>query len=117
MGKQFIFNDTVGFIKSLPAELLDAFRATIEEIKYSDLILHVVDISDPDYKNKMNAVEKILEDLDLVDGQMIHIFNKVDLIKDQTELDFKKKVHYKDIFTSAEHDFDAKDLLDRLLEL
>ncbi len=115
MGKHFIFNDTVGFINSLPVELFDAFRATIEEIKYSDLILHVVDISDPDYKDKMNAVERILEDLGLIQGQIIHIFNKIDLVTDKKELDFRKMMHYQDLFISAEHEFDAKLFLDKLL--
>ena len=64
---------------------------------------------------KMNAVEKILENLNLIDGEMIHIFNKIDLVKDKDELSFRKKVHYRDLFVSAEHQFDAKIFLDRLL--
>jgi GTP-binding protein HflX len=72
--------DTVGFIRDLPPELLEAFRATLEEIETSSLILHVVDASEPDYPERMTAVVEILEGLALGDIPRLVVYNKVDLL-------------------------------------
>ncbi|TGK23828.1 GTPase HflX [Leptospira stimsonii] len=76
--REIIISDTVGFIHDLPPELSNAFKATLEELGDSDLLVHVVDISNPDYKLQMEAVEKILEELDLSHIPMIQVFNKID---------------------------------------
>ena len=102
--KKIIISDTVGFIKELPKELIQAFKATIEEIKYSDIILHVIDSSDRDYLNKMKSVNTILDDLGLIKGKVIYLFNKIDLINKE-ELLFLKKFYPNALFTSAEKRF------------
>jgi GTP-binding protein HflX len=78
--REVLLADTVGFIRDLPPELLEAFRATLEEIETSSLILHVVDASQPDYRERMEAVIAILEDLELDDIPRLVVFNKADLL-------------------------------------
>lgn len=75
-----IITDTVGFIKDLPADLLVAFRATLEELESADLLLHVIDISNPRFENQILAVEKILRDLSLEDIPLLRVLNKSDLV-------------------------------------
>ncbi len=74
-----LVSDTVGFIRKLPHELVTAFRATLEEVVESDLILHVVDASDPDYPEKMGAVTDVLRDIGCGDQALLTVYNKSDL--------------------------------------
>jgi GTP-binding protein HflX len=82
-GLYFFLSDTVGFIKKLPVELISAFRATLEEIREADCLLHVVDITSPESREQAAAVEKILADLEISDIPIIKIFNKVDLLPEE----------------------------------
>jgi len=77
-----LFTDTVGFIQKLPHDLITAFRATLEEIRYSDLILHVHDLSSPEAKLQHEAVKATLEELGIKDIPVINVFNKCDAVKD-----------------------------------
>ena len=77
-----LFTDTVGFIQKLPHDLIAAFRATLEEILYSDLILHVHDLSSPEVKQQHEAVKATLEELGVKDIPVINVFNKSDAVKD-----------------------------------
>lgn len=81
-----IITDTVGFIRHLPKELFAAFRATLEELNEADLLLHVIDVSNPRFEEHIRAVENILEELDLSHKQTIRVFNKEDLFPDKTIL-------------------------------
>ena len=80
---EVIITDTVGFIRHLPKELMVAFQATLEELESADLLLHVVDISNPRFENQIKAVDKILTQLKLNALPVIYVFNKQD-IADQT---------------------------------
>jgi GTPase len=75
-----IITDTVGFIQNLPKELMEAFHATLEELEHADVILHVIDISNPRYNQQMESVEDILKGLKLDKTPVINIFNKQDKI-------------------------------------
>lgn len=77
---EVIITDTVGFIKDLPKDLLVAFRATLEELENADLLLHVVDISNPQYPVQIESVEAILSDLNLQHTASIRVLNKMDLV-------------------------------------
>ncbi|MGD2185176.1 MAG: GTPase HflX [Desulfobacterales bacterium] len=77
---EVIITDTVGFIKDLPKDLLVAFRATLEELENADLLLHVVDISNPQYQAQIESVEGILSDLNLQHTASIRVLNKMDLV-------------------------------------
>jgi GTP-binding protein HflX len=75
-----LISDTVGFIRKLPHQLVSAFRATLEEVVEADLILHVIDASDPDCESKREVVLGVLEEIGAGDHPMLTVFNKVDLI-------------------------------------
>ena len=79
-GREFIISDTVGFVSKLPTKIVEAFKSTLEEIKYSDLILHVIDASSEDLEIQYNTTMGILKDIDVLDKNIITVFNKVDKI-------------------------------------
>jgi GTP-binding protein HflX len=77
-GRPVLLIDTVGFITRLPTELVAAFRATLEEVTEADLLVHVVDISHPDWRAQMRSVERVLRDLGAADKPMVIALNKAD---------------------------------------
>jgi GTP-binding protein HflX len=77
-----VITDTVGFIRNLPRDLFAAFRATLEELHEADLLLHVIDISNPRFEEQIHAVEKILEELDIATKPTLRVFNKMDRFSD-----------------------------------
>jgi GTP-binding protein HflX len=83
---EVIITDTVGFIKNLPKDLMVAFRATLEELDNANLLLHVIDISNPRFKDQIESVERILADLNLHHIPLTRVLNKKDLV-DQTIVD------------------------------
>jgi len=83
---EVIITDTVGFIRNLPQDLMNAFRATLEELNQADLLLHIIDISNPNFKRQMEACEKILAELGLSQIPMIRVFNKEDKFLDKVML-------------------------------
>ena len=85
--REAIITDTVGFIRNLPKELASAFRATLEELDEADLLLHVIDVSNPGFEEQALAVERILEELDLSSKKCLRVFNKIDLFQDRDVLD------------------------------
>ncbi|MGH9324485.1 MAG: GTPase HflX [Vicinamibacteria bacterium] len=89
--REVLLADTVGFIRDLPPELLEAFRATLEEIETSSLILHVVDASQPDYRERMSAVVEILEGLELGEIPRLLVFNKSDLLSPEARNDLASR--------------------------
>lgn len=77
-GNKVLLTDTVGFISNIPHQLISAFKSTLEEVVEADLLLHVVDISNPNWQNQINVVNKVLEELKALDKKMIYVFNKID---------------------------------------
>ncbi|MFW5669553.1 MAG: GTPase HflX, partial [Acetivibrio ethanolgignens] len=90
-GQQILLTDTVGFIRKLPHHLIDAFRSTLEEAKYADVILHVVDASNPQAYAQMHIVYETLRNLGVKDKSVITAFNKQDKLEDTETIlkDFK----------------------------
>lgn len=93
-GAKYLFTDTVGFIQKLPHHLIKAFRATLEEAKYADILIHVVDASNPKRREQMNVVYKTLKDLGADEKPVITVYNKIDkenvekpLLKDNSSLE------------------------------
>lgn len=78
--KKAVLSDTVGFIQNIPHKLIEAFKSTLEELQYSDLLLHVVDISDKNWEEHINVVKKLLKELKVEDKKQILIANKIDKI-------------------------------------
>lgn len=85
-GETVLLTDTVGFIRKLPHHLIDAFRSTLEEAKFSDMILHVVDASNPDMDAHMHVVYDTLRELGVEDKPVITLFNKMDAVKEEVVL-------------------------------
>ena len=81
-GQPVLFADTVGFVSDLPTTLVEAFKGTLEEIKYSDLIIHVVDASHEDLNLQMQITYDILKDMDVLDKDIITIYNKMDKVSE-----------------------------------
>ncbi|WP_097026031.1 GTPase HflX [Clostridium peptidivorans] len=104
--------DTVGFIRKLPHDLVEAFKSTLEEVIYSDLLLHVVDVSLENYLEQIEAVNKVLEELGAIDKPYVYVLNKIDKLSEEkleeiNEL-FKDKMNIK---ISARHNINLEELL------
>jgi GTP-binding protein HflX len=110
-GFQALITDTVGFIQDLPTSLIAAFRSTLEEVKEADLLLHVVDMSNPDYFHHEKTVQKLLEELDVTDIPQLTVYNK----KDLQHPDFVPTANTPTVFISA-FDNDDRNELKRKLE-
>ena len=110
-----LFSDTVGFISQLPTQLIESFKATLDELKSADLLLHVVDASDLDKKQKEMEVNKILSDLDLEQIPQIRINNKCDLVESFCNKEF---ISYKtkEVWISAEKNDGITELRDLINE-
>ncbi len=74
----FLLSDTVGFIRKLPTQLVDSFKSTLDEVREADLLLHVVDITHPEFEEHIASVNKILQDIKCTDKPVIMVFNKID---------------------------------------
>ena len=74
----FLLADTVGFIRKLPTDLVDSFKSTLDEVREADLLIHVVDISHPDFEEQIQVVNQTLKDLNAAEKPMMMIFNKID---------------------------------------
>lgn len=90
-GTEILISDTIGFIRDLPPSLIQAFKSTLAETIEADLILHVIDVSDPEIHKKISVVEEILSQLGLQDKPKIYVFNKVDLIAPRNIFEKKQK--------------------------
>ena len=80
----FLLSDTVGFIRKLPTQLVDSFKSTLDEVREADLLLHVVDISHPDFEDHIESVNQILADIKAKDKPVLMVFNKIDAYKHLT---------------------------------
>ena len=110
-----LFSDTVGFISQLPTQLVESFKATLDELKSADLLLHVVDASDVDRKQKEVEVNKILTDLNLEEIPQIRINNKCDLVERFCSKNSLNKTS-KEVWISAEKNIGIAELRDLINE-
>jgi GTP-binding protein HflX len=95
----FLLSDTVGFIRKLPTQLVESFKSTLDEVREADLLLHVVDISHPDFEDHIASVNQILQDIKSADKPTIMVFNKIDayqaLSYDENDISVEKTTkHY-----------------------
>ncbi|MEM9391969.1 MAG: GTPase HflX [Bacteroidota bacterium] len=115
----FLLSDTVGFIRKLPHHLIESFKSTLAEVREADILLHVVDISHVTFEDQLTVVRETLKDLESSDKPTLYIFNKVDLLNDETEhlknyvLD---NMNEKDqvVFISAENRVNIQELRDKI---
>ena len=104
-----LFSDTVGFISELPTQLIESFKATLDELKSADMLLHVVDISDKDHRSKIDQVNLILDELGLIEIPTLIVNNKCDAINSSNLKELKKKKK-DEVFISAKNDENFKEL-------
>ena len=104
---EVIITDTVGFLTDLPADLVTAFRATLEELADADLLLHVADAADADFDRKLEAVERLLESLDLADLPQLLILNKSDLVDEDELANLTRRHHGVAVSATRREGFDA----------
>ncbi len=95
----FLLSDTVGFIRKLPTQLVESFKSTLDEVREADLLLHVVDISHPDFEDHIASVNQILQDIKSADKPTIMVFNKIDAFQsvyfDENDVSIEKTTkHY-----------------------
>ncbi len=112
--REVIITDTVGFIKNLPKNLLEAFKATLEELEEADLLIHVVDLSNPRFMEQMATVADILASLNLQDKPVLKVFNKQDLV-DSNLAALQCRIH-QGVAISALHEATLPPLMARLEE-
>lgn len=115
-GRTVIFSDTVGFIRNLHPMIIDAFHSTLEEIKFSDVILILNDAADFEFEKKLNTVFKTLEYLKVYDKPYLLVFNKIDLIPKE-HLNYLKKRFSNSIFISSTNNLNIDKLLLKIDEL
>ena len=109
-GRHVLMTDTVGFISKLPKELINAFRATLEEIAEADLLIHVADASDPEVRDKIDSVMNIIESMECEEIPSILVFNKTDQADADTEAALREGFPQVP-FVSARNGRDFKELL------
>ena len=111
-----LLSDTVGFIRKLPHNLIESFKSTLDEVRESDILLHVVDASSTVIDDYITVVEETLEDLEITDKKMLMVFNKIDKVQ-PAEIAELKAVYPNAVFISAERGIGLDKLEDRIREL
>ena len=115
-GNKILLTDTVGFIRNIPHHLIESFKSTLEEIDGADIILFVLDASDPDYLSQIEVTENVLSDYDIKNKKILYIFNKCDL--DSSVVPFVPGADIKDVvYVSAKTGEGMEKLLDKLSEI
>lgn len=114
-GQPFLITDTVGFVSKLPTHLIEAFKGTLEEVKYADLILHIVDASNSDLDIQIKTTYNILKELDVLDKPIITVFNKIDETNIE-DLVYDSRYVDKKIFISSKRGTNLGDLLEMIEE-
>ena len=99
--KKVLISDTVGFIKNLPHNLIESFKSTLSEVIESDLLLHVIDISNPNFEEQMEVVKNTLEEIGAKENPVINVFNKVDNLEDSSVIASVKSEFKDSVIISA----------------
>ena len=102
--KEVFVSDTIGFIQNLPTRLIDAFKSTLMESINADVLLHVIDASDPTMQMKITIVENILQELGIGDKNKVYLFNKMDAAKINREEIKKQYIDFSPQFISVKND-------------
>ncbi|MBN2590934.1 MAG: GTPase HflX [Sedimentisphaerales bacterium] len=102
---EVLLSDTVGFVNNLPHQLVASFKATLEEAINADLLLHVIDVSNPDVMVQIESVKKVLEEIDCHTKPMLEVFNKVDAVKNTGDLEMLQTIYPDAISISAKTGF------------
>ena len=112
--KKVLISDTVGFIKNLPHNLIESFKSTLSEVVESDVLLHVIDASSPNFEEQMSVVKDTLDEIGVKHGRIIEVFNKVDSLKNKEILSGLKQKHNDAVFISAKKGLNISSLLKKI---
>lgn len=116
-GREIILTDTVGFIRKLPHDLIDAFKSTLEEAVHADVIIHVVDVSNHEYEDHLKITEEVLNDLGAGEKPKVLVFNKIDMISEDPVLLAGLKTRYPHSVTiSVKEKIGINTLVERIAE-
>ena len=111
-----LLSDTVGFLKKLPHHLVDAFKATLEEVAEADLLLHIVDVAHPEAEGQIDAVDEVLKELGALERPTLMVFNKVDLLEDEAHIQLFRSQYSDSLAISAQSGTGLEALKDLLAE-
>ena len=112
--QKVVLSDTVGFMHELPHHLIEAFKATLEEVQQADLLLHVLDVSHPHFNHLFESVEKVLQDLQAHEKPIIMVLNKIDKLDDQTSLEQLRRHFENAVCICAKTGQNVPELLDKI---
>ncbi len=114
---KFLLSDTVGFIRKLPTHLVASFRSTLNEVKESDIILHIIDIAHPYFDDQIKVVEQTLKEMNCQDKTIIKVFNKVDLLQDKARANYIKNKYKNSVIISASRGINILTLLEKIQDI
>lgn len=110
--KEFLITDTVGFVSNLPTKLIESFKSTLEEITEADLLVHIVDSSNPYRESQIEVTNKVLDEIGVKDVEILYVYNKADLIEE-----IPKQGHSPSVIVSLKSDEGALVVLEKLKEM
>ena len=109
--EKILISDTVGFIRKLPAHLVASFKSTLNEVRDSDIILHIIDFSHPYYEDHLKVVEETLKGYGSAEKKEIKVFNKVDLIRDKSKIEYVRNTYPNSVVISAQKGINISSLV------
>jgi GTPase len=112
--KKVLISDTVGFIKNLPHNLIESFKSTLSEVVESDILLHVIDVSNPNFEEQIEVVKDTLDEIGAGNRNIISVFNKVDKLNDYELLKHLKEEYPDSVFMSARKGLNVESLLNKI---
>jgi GTP-binding protein HflX len=115
-GAEILLSDTVGFVRNLPHQLVESFKATLEEAVNADLLLHVIDMVNPEVMNQIESVNQVLSDIGCGGKPVLELFNKVDAIKDVGPLETLQTLHPEAVTISAKTGLGLDELRRKVIE-
>ena len=115
--QKLLLSDTVGFIRKLPPHLIASFKSTLKEVKEADIILHIIDLSNPYYEDHIQVVEDTLKELNCEKKTLLKIFNKIDLVNDRGKINLVRNKYDSAIIISAQRGINITALKDKLTDL
>lgn len=114
--KKILITDTVGFIRKLPHHLVASFKTTLNVVSDADLIIHIIDITNPYFEDHIKVVEETLVSLGCKEKKQIKIFNKIDILEDKSRLNYVKSIYNESIIISAERGINISSLKDLFID-
>ena len=115
--QKLLLSDTVGFIRKLPHHLVASFKSTLNDVRNADIVLHVVDLAHPYFADHVEVVEDTLAELGCKDKATLKIFNKVDIVKDKSKIEYVRNRYNNSVVISAERGINISSLEKKLLEI